>query len=152
MAFDNTDPVQVQELNTEVFTDPVNMGYINAPVSVTAALLDYLNNPTRNTGPGDSARDLDDVTVSQIAEIIDQIEYAALAEYDKEWVKAFIAQPEEVSIRDYKSKFLAIFPNGTTTRNNAIALLTVPDSSRAQHLWGWDTTITEADWFAAREA
>ena len=31
MSFDNTDPVQLQELNTEVYTDPIGMGYASAP-------------------------------------------------------------------------------------------------------------------------
>ena len=151
MAFDNTDPADLQSLQTEVNTDPTSIGYTPTP---TDDLLDQLNTFEANdagTGSTDSTRSLDDVAVSEVAEVIDEAEYAALDEYDKDWVKTLIAQPEETTLRPYKGKFLEVFPNGTTTRTNATALLTVSNSSRAEVLYGWGTVITSADWSAARD-
>ena len=151
MAFDNTDPVDLQSLQDEVANDPTTIGYTPTP---TDDLLDQLNTFEANdagTGSTDSTRVLDDVNISEVAEVIDEVEYAALDAYDTDWVKTFIAQPEGTSLRAYKGKFLEVFPNGTTTRASATALLTVPNSSRAEVLYGWGTVITGADWAAARD-
>lgn len=149
MAFDRTDPIQLGQLKSEVENNPVLMPY---DPQITAKVVGPINDPDLNTGPTESTRDIDDVAVTESSEIIDPGEYAALLEYDKIWVNTMIVVGDvPKKLRPYKSKFLQIFPNNSVTRDAAIALLTVDNSSRAQHLWGWGTTITDQDWFAARE-
>ena len=151
MSFDISDPADLQALNTEVFTDPIGMNYAAAPIEETASLLTYLNDEAKNVGTKDSSRDIDDVPVTEVSAVIDPVEYEALDSYSKAWINTMIAQPSGSSLRPYKEKFLAIFPNGTTTRANALALLTVPLSSRAEVLFGYGTVISDNDWFAARD-
>lgn len=149
MAFDRNDAAQLAELKSEVTVDPVTQGY--NPDSTQGGVLDLLNIAANNNGPTVATRDIDDVTVPEVSEIIDPTEYAALTEYDKVWVNTFINQ-DGAAIRPYKAKFLAIFPNGTATFAAAIALLDVPNSDRGDVLWGSPTTITSEDWFAARDS
>ena len=152
MAFDNTNQADLTALKNEVDTDPTLIGY--TPDN-TESLLNQLNTFEANeagSGPTDSTRELDDVTIPEVSEVIDEAEYVALSEYDKDWVRTFIAQPAEGgTLRPFKGKFLEVFPGGTTTRANAVLLLTVPDSSRAEVLWGSGTVITRDDWLLARE-
>ena len=146
--FDGNSEADLLALNSEVTTDPISMGYV---LNNTPTLVDQLNNPDSNVGPTESTRTIDDVLISEVSEVIDQTEYAALPEYDKEWLKAFISLDIRSEIRNYKSKMLAIFPAGTTTRTAIVDLLDVADSSRAEVLFGWGSVITRNDLIKARE-
>lgn len=146
MAFDITNNADLLALRSEVETDPAGVGY--AAVSGNqAALVELVNNKTTTQ----VTRPVDDIDVSQVAAVIDTGEYDALSAYDKEWVKMLIARPANTSLKAFKNKFLEIFPNGTQTRTDAVALQQV-DGSRAEVLFGYGTVITALDWHAARQA
>ena len=148
MAFDRNNPADLQALQNEMNADPEGIGYVIGGTTFSTQLINQRPSPSGTT---DSQRQLDDVAVSEVAEVIDEAEYAALDEYDKDWVRTFIAQPNDATLRPYKGKFLEVFPNGTTTRTNATALLTVANSSRAEVLFGTYTVISSTDWVAARD-
>ncbi len=153
MAFDITDPADLAALQTEVLTDPLAHGY---DPDDTAQLLGIINDVAQNlTVPSTVNRSLDDVAIPEVSEVIDETEYAALGEYDKDWTKTFIAQPAgdqaSTTLRPFKGKFLEVFPNGSNTRTAAQALLTV-EGSRGESLFGFGTVITRDDWIAARDS
>ena len=144
MAFNRNNQADLTALKTEVETDPAARGYA-AAVDITA-LVTLLN--ATDTGSTIN-RDIENIGVADIAAIIDGGEYAALDEYNKEWVKSFINQDNSTPIRLYKDKFLSVFGAGTTTRTAAQALLSV-DASRAEVLFGAGTVLSRRDWIDAR--
>ncbi len=156
MAFDVNDPADLAALKSEIETDPLAHGY---DPNDTAQLLGIINDVAQNlTVPSTVERSLDDVAIPEVSEVIDEAEYAALGEYDKDWTKTFIAQPAggsegtaNITLRPFKGKFLEVFPNGSNTRAAAQALLTV-EGSRGESLFGFGTTITRSDWIAARDS
>lgn len=149
MAFDRSNPANLLALKNEVNDDPNLMGYnINGP---TQSILNLLNIESNNTEPSDFTRDVADLKVSDIANIIDPVEFAGLNEYQKEWVISLINKPSDESAIEFKSYFLSLFTNGSDTRNAAIALLDVAQS-RSDQLFGYRTILTAKDWQAARDS
>lgn len=149
MAFDRTNPSHLLALKNEVNLDPAGMGYI--PSGGTIDILNLLNLAENNVGGDTVLRPTEELDVPDIAAIISPAEYAALSEYDKEWVKMFINKPAEEMLRPYQSKFLQLFPNGSVTRTAALALRPKP-ASRSEVLFGVNTFISRDDWFAARDS
>jgi hypothetical protein len=148
MPFDINDQADLTALKAEQDNDPVAMGYV---LTNTVDSVDKINDINQNTGPTAITRSLDDVSISETSAIIDQTEYGALPEYDKAWVDALIGQvPTDKTMREYKAKFLEIFPNGSVTRTAALALLDV-EGSRAEVLFGYETVLSVTDWDASRE-
>lgn len=149
MAFNRNNQADLTALKNEVINDPAALGYA-AVADVTASLLAKLNDNTL-TGGATVNRDIDVITVTDVAGIIDSGEYDALSAYNKEWVKAFIQQGNNATVKDYKDKFLELFPVATSTTGAAANGLRSKAASRAEILFGADTVITRYDWIAARD-
>lgn len=149
MTFDRRSATDLTTLKNEVNNDPALIGY-SGSVNLTRDLLALLNTPASNTTGATVNRSIDDVTVAELSAVVDSTEYAALSEYDKEWVKSLIAQPQDAALPPYKAKFLSIFGAGSDTRTAALRLLSRA-ASRAEELFGIDTVLSRHDWIAARE-
>lgn len=143
MAFDRENPEDLLALKNEVNIDPLGMGYA-AVAGATQPTLDLLNLPANNVGGETINRPISDILVSQVSEIIGETEYAALSEYDKEWVKAFIRMPADGDMTPYVTKFLEVFPAAGVTRTAAQALLPKL-ASRTEILFGVNTVLTRTD-------
>ena len=138
MAFDNTDPVQVLELKAE-WENPRYAAFLKQ----TRKLLDLTNLPENNPGGESINKPTEELDISDIAAIIDPIEYAALSDYDQSWVRMFISRPEDVRLKPYQAKFQQVFASSVTL-TAALALRSKP-AGRAEVLWGVNTIITQAD-------
>jgi len=150
MAFDRTDAADLAALKSEVTNDPTGMDYA-AVSGQTKPLLELLNDPDKNISNDTINRPTEELDIPDIAAVIDEDEFAALSEYDKVWVTMFINRPAEEMLKPFQSKFLEVFPNGSTTRTAALALRE-KDASRAEVLFGVNTVISREDWFAARDS
>ena len=144
MAFDQTDPADLAELKTEW----ENPRYA-AVLGETQNLLDLTNLPENNPGGESINRPTEELDISDIAAVIDTAEYAALAEYNKSWVRMFISRPDDVKLKPYQTKFTQIFPPGTATLTGALALR-AKLAGRAEVLWGVNTKITRSDFHEVR--
>jgi len=150
MAFDNSNSADLTALKNEYVNDPESIGYAAAN-GTTRAILALLNVAANNTTNATVNRPTDELLISEVAAVIDPTEYAALSEYEKEWVKMFINRENGADIKEYQAMFLAIFANGTTSRTDAIALR-VKAASRAEQLFGVNTVITRNDLIKAKES
>ena len=153
MAFDRDNPTDLATLKNEVSGDPAAMDYAGkaAGGQNTDDLLRMLNTASENVGGENINRPTEELDIPDLAEVIDSSEYAALSEYDKEWVKMFIDRPAAELLKPYQAKFLAIFGAGSATRTAALALRSKP-ATRAEVLFGVNTVISRQDWFAARDS
>ena len=149
MSFDRTNTTDLLALQSEVATDPISMGYA-AVVDNTQALLDLLNIPANNVGNDTILKPIEELEIPEVAGVIDETEYSAASAYDKIWVEMLINQNSDVSLGPFVTKFLEIFPGGSTT-TTAVQALRVKDASRAEILFGVNTLITRDDWIAARD-
>lgn len=143
--FDPTSNADLLAVKSEVLNDPAGVGY-GAVVNDQREVVRLLNEKTVTN----VTRSVDDIDVSEIAAVINSTEYGALSEYDKEWVNMLITRDTGESLRPFKSKFLEIFPSGTTF-DSAVALQQVP-GSRMEILFEYGDTITRKQWAAARSA
>jgi len=150
MAFDRNDPADLAALKSEVENDPTGQDYA-AVAGQTKKILGLLNDPEQNVSNDTINRPTEELDIPGIAAVIDEAEFAALSEYDKAWVTMFINRPAEVELKQFQSKFLEVFPNGSATRTAALALRE-KDASRAEVLFGVNTVISRDDWFAARDS
>lgn len=150
MAFNRTDPTDLTTLKNEVNTDPNAQGYA-AVIDSTGEILKLLNDPALNQGSPTINRPTEELDVPEIAGVIDGNEYAALGEYDKEWVKMFINQASDVTLKPFQSKFLEVFAIDSNTTIAALALRAKP-ASRAEIVFGVNTIIGREDWLAARDS
>lgn len=150
MAFDRTDPTDLQALKTEVNDDPNLQGY-SSVLGSTGELLKLLNDPTLNNGSPTINRPTEELDIPEIAAVIDEAEYAALTEYDKVWVQMFINQAADVMLKPFQSKFMEVFPVASNTTTAALALRAKP-ASRAEIVFGVNTVISREDWLAARDS
>lgn len=144
-SFDPTSNADLLTVQNEVTNDPTGRGYA-AAAGDQGRIVELLNEKTATT----VTRPVDDIDVSEVAAIIENTDYAALSEYDKEWVKMLITRPTGVSLKVFKSKFLAIF-SGTSTETAAQGLQQVA-GSRMEILFEYGDVITREDWHAARQA
>ena len=141
MSFDNTDPVQLQELNDEVYLDPIGMGYASAPIEKTKELLNLLNDPANNVGG-----ETDGPIFTH--EILMQVwKPKGTKEEGGPWIEALAAGATTGSTTTDEQQFRVFASDESTTALDAI----ITALSRAEVLWGQGTTITEDDWFAARD-
>ena len=149
MAFNINNPADLLALKNEIGLDPIGQDYAAAQGG-TKIILDKLNVSGQNVGGETINRPVEELDIPDIAAVIDEAEYAALSEYDKEWVKMFIARPADEVLKPYQSKFATIFA-ASTTLTAALALRS-KQASRAEVLFGVNTDISRQDWFAARDS
>ena len=152
MAFDITNPDDLAALKLEVTTDPVGVGYdVNGP---TKFILDNLNDPENNPGSETTGAPLttrvlweiaadnsDDMTPHGQFSVGDQFVMQQLFE---------ISQSPDDDLSWARAKVLQLFPAQDGIAQDINALLRA--MSRAEVLFGVDTTITQNDWFAARDS
>ena len=158
MAFDRTDPTDLAELKSEVLTDPNGYGYI--PENTDSGVLDIINmkRPEITVNkPRISAADIrSDVTYDA---------YDTLAIDEQEWIRWITGSngvnEESVNVTADLRQQLAGDPTPTgsiwatahrTEMNAAMSALMDVPGTRAEQLWGYGTTITRDDWFAARDS
>ena len=139
--------INLVALKSELTTDPTGMGYNTA--GDTNAVLAQLNLPVHNVGGESIDRPTDEIGIFEIAAIIDNVEYAALDEYNKDWVRAFISRGPSEQLKPYQSKFLQVFDSESTTRTAALELR-AKLASRAEILFGVNTQITRQNLIDAR--
>jgi len=142
MPFDNENTADLTALKVEVTTDPENIGY---NLHDTASLLAGLKTETSET----IKRDIESITIPEIAGIIVASDYTASNAYDKEWIKMFIRQTPDTSLKDFLPKFQEVF-NGKSTLTAAVALRN-RTARREEVLFGIDTNITRKDLIFAKE-
>lgn len=149
MTFDRSSATNLATLKNEVNDDPQTMGYhLNGN---TNDILLKLNRADQNVTGAAYNREVSELTVFDIASVIDPIEYDALSAYDTEWIKMFINQDMGTSALEFKTKFLSLFDPGSATRTAVNALLSVA-VSRSEELFGYGTVISKQDWIAARDS
>ena len=149
MAFDKTNSAHLASLKVKGLT------FTQQEQDTTRMILPKFNDPAENIG-GTINRPVEELTIVDVAEIIDDAEYDLLTAFNQAWVRTFINRPPDESVQKYKKKFLAIFPaTGPgvvgNTRTAALLLLSKP-SSWAEDQWGVNTVIGLKDWTAARES
>ena len=150
MAFDNTDPTDIAELQTEVNTDPIGMGY--AGTNNTNQKLDLLNDPANNVG-GETAGEA--FTPRLMLDVIvpdDMTPGGQMSQGELEWIKMLLEASNDVddeNLAEFRGKFRqTLVDSGATASVTALDAATRP-LSRAEVLWGEGTIITRDDWFAA---
>ena len=149
MSFDRTDPADLAALKTEVETDPIGMGY--ALATNTNQLLKLLNDPANNVGGDTASRAFD---ASAMLDALDPSELDAQQTTvgAAEYVNALMNAEGllGLDIEAYKTKFRSLFAGNSAT----VAALDAQTSalSRAEVLFGQGTSLTEEDWFAARDS
>lgn len=149
MAFDRSDPTQLQELTNEITLDPMGMGYSYDPqTSSTTQILKLLNDPVNNVG-GETVGSLN---VKQfLLDILDPNDLTVGGQFsqgDLEFVKMVIESSAfiEEDISEFIPKLTTTFTNGATQTGLQSAVRVL---SRAEVLWGEGTTITRNDILAA---
>ncbi len=158
MGFDNTDAADLAALKSEVEVDPTALGYA-AVVAETDALLALLNDPNPATLVSKPAIDPAKVRSATTFE-----GYDGLTIDKQEWIRwmtgANGANGGETLIvtPDVRTQLTgpgtaSMWAAADRDEMNAaqLALIDVP-GSRAEILWGFGTSISRADWFAARDS
>lgn len=160
MAFDRNNPTHLLELKTEVTTDPLALGYV--PDSTQTGVLDIINLPRVGIefqkGFASGALIRSSVTFDA---------FNALAVAEKEWLQwltqgTSIAEEDVLVTSDLTLKLAGENAAGQNqsiwaqsdkaTMEPVMRALLFRLGSRAEVLWGQDTFITSADWFAARDS
>ncbi len=158
MGFDNTDATDLAELKSEVEVDPTGLGYA-AVIAETDALLALLNDKNPATlleRPG--------IDPAQVRSQTTFDAYNDLSIDEQEWIRWMTganAASNGTSLKvttDLRARLTgpdnaSIWSAATRDAMNAamLAIIDVP-ASRAEILWGFGTSISRADWFAARDS
>ena len=150
MAFDRKKPEDLQRLKVEVFSDPDRVGYAEK-IDNPRAILRRLNIPSRNPTGATLKKPIETITARDVGGVVDPAEYAALSEFDREFIKSMLYQNCDVTFKAYKSKFIRIFPAGSVSVA-AMRALRIAPASRAEELFGYGTTITSRDWIDSRDS
>ncbi len=146
MAFNRDNSAHKLALRAEVEGDPKVLGLPNMKDD-TNLLMATMND--RSKGGSTVQRPINELTVLEIAAVINGAEFGALDAYDKVWVEMFINQPRDVALADFKPKFLAVFDAVSATRIAALALQDRP-GSRAEILFDVNTVLVGMDWAVSR--
>ena len=139
MSFDKENPVHLQGLQDEVTIDPISMGYLALPSTDTKKLVNALNESTSNVG-GESAG-----AVFSHEVLLATWEPKGVLNEMTPWIEALVRDTGDVV--PYEAKYRANCGTGSLAALDAI----VQPLSRAEVLWGQGTTITNEDWYAARD-
>lgn len=116
-------PAQLQTLRTELTADPLSRNYSSMSDEAAA---DSLNAPTRQA-------DRESLDAGLLAASFVRSEYNTLAANDKQYLAAVLATGSLPLTDNLKTQLGALFPAGSTTRANLLALLK-RTGSRAEEL------------------
>ena len=148
--FDATDPADLLALKTEVNTDPIGMGYdVNANVTT---LMRLLNDPANNVGGETVGESFTPRLMLDVLEPGDLTTGGQFTEGEQTWIRLLMESSATLDddIELFRAKFISVFPANATTVTNLAARLR--DLSRAEVLFGEGTTLSNQDWFAARDS
>lgn len=151
MAFDNTNSADLLALKNEVNLDPIGMGYASA--AGTPPLLKLLNGPTDNVGGETVGADFTADLVMKVIDSDDITIGAKFSEGNARWLDYLMNSASAISnFADFESRFRAIFTDNPVTQTIQNLDAELKAISRAEVLFGIDTTISKADWLAARDS
>jgi len=151
MAFDRTDPADLLALKTEINTDPDGLGYVPENTNAGVALINEVGAYTVSKL---------NISADAVRSTCTYDAYNNLAIDEQEWIRwmtpsAADSAENMVVTADLKTQLTgpdaaSIWAVADRTEMNAamLALIDVP-GSRAQDLFGYDTSITRDDWIAA---
>lgn len=156
MAFDRTNPTHLAELKAEVATDPDILGY--DPLDTQAGVLDVLNLKRATYTISKPA-----ISAALIRSTVTFDAYNTLSIDEQEWIRWVTGsngfQEENLTVTpDLRTQLTgpgaaSIWSAGNRdAMNQAMLALMDVDASRAENLWGYATSITREDWFAARDS
>jgi len=150
MPFDRKNPADLAKLKNELVADPVKIGF-PAVIHKTEDVLSKFNTEAENKSRATVSKPRADMTIQEVAGVINADDYGALSQYDREWVKALIGQPHDSALGGFEAKFNSVFPNPGNTHNAVEAALIKP-ATRAEELFGYGTKISRDDFIIARES
>ena len=139
--------IDLTALRDEIVNDPLAKGYKDPGGSWKGdgTIADLFNQVVPS-----QAVDRELVPAHEIIAAVDPSEWAALTAEQKRIFQTIAGTGDvNVSAANVRSAFGALFPAGTTTRNNLIALQQ-RDGNRAEILWGEGTIVHHLDVAAAR--
>lgn len=154
MAFDRTNPADLQALQTEVNTDPIGMGYV--PSSTKSGVLDPINTPADNVGGETTGADLTQRLLMD-AILAAPTEFSPGGQFSDGEHSAIVAvvtmNLEEFGETQGIEEWRARIRTALTGAPGIIAALDAQSRalSRAEVLFGEGTTISQQDWFSARD-
>jgi hypothetical protein len=156
MSFDVNDPTDLAELKSEIENDPLGLGYdVDGNSSVLVGLINEDNPAFIVSKPKISSALVRSATTYDAFEGLLGPEENWL-----QWMTGSNGFEEEnmVVTPDLRASLVgpgsaSIWAVADRTEMNAamLALIDVP-GSRAEILWGYGTTISQSDWFAARDS
>ena len=152
MAFDRTSAADLAALKTEVNTDPIGMGYdTNANVNT---LIGLLNDAASNiggetTGAPLTARSLWEICADNTDDLTPHGQFSV---GDQFVVQQFfeVAGSPDTDLSWGRARFRSLFPaaDGIVSALDALQR----GLSRAEVLFGEGTSLSQQDWFAARDS
>jgi len=155
MSFNVNDPADLLALKTEIETDPTGLGYSDQNTSDDLALINDTRPTIKVSKPKISSALIRSTTTYEA--------YNGLLADRQEWLKWMTGSngfdEENVTVTpDLRTKLTAtdlnsIWAAGDRAEMSAamLALIDV-DGSRAEELFGYNTTISINDWIAARNS
>lgn len=146
MAFDRTNPADLQTLQDEVNLDPIGMGYASA--QNTSQLVKLLNDPDSNVGGETASRYFDPFALMDALDPTDYESPQTVAGTPN-YVHTLVELAAYGDISPYRDKFKSMFAANSAT-------VTALDAqnvtlSRAEVLFGQGTILSFVDWYAARD-
>lgn len=148
MPFDRENPSDLAALQSEQINDPLVMGY--AALDNTNKQVALINDPDSNKGNETTGEELTTALLLDLIVPDDLTVGGQFSQGELEYIKMILEASSfsGESIERYRSKILLAFGNSTTADNINAATRRI---SRAEVLFGIDTTITREDWIAARD-
>lgn len=150
MAFDRNNSVHLVTLRDEVANDPINMGY---NTTSTQQLLNQLNEGENNVGGETTGETLTPYLLLQAfsQEPDDLTLGGQFTQGELDFIRMVLESTSNIydDIEIYRTAITTAFPANATVRQALEAQSRL--LSRAEVLFGVDTSITRNDWFAARD-
>jgi len=147
MAFDNTDPTDLAALKSEIATDPDGLGYVAGNTAQGVALINEVLTYTVSKSQ---------ISADDVRSACTYDAYNNLAIDEQEWIRwmtppgienMIVTSDLRTQLTDGSNSIWA--PSDRTAMNSAMLDLIDVPGSRAQDLFGYDTSISSQDWLAA---
>lgn len=154
MAFDRTNPTHLAELKAEVANDPNGYGYNELDTASIITNINLTRAAITVSKPKISAAMVRSTTTYEA--------YDGLAIDEQEWLRWMTGsngfEEENLLVTpDFRARLTGdggssiwAVASRTEMQDAMLALIDI-DGSRAEQLWGFGTSISEQDWFAARD-